>query len=136
MSSKEIDRANVFIKVKDKEITLKEASKLLNLSYPQTKRIWSNFKREGRKGLISKKRGQPSNRTVPKEKRQEIASIISNHYQDFKLLFVTEKLIKLNSIHYSPEFIRQLMIESHFWIPKQKNRGSVKDLHDEDVLVS
>ncbi len=74
MSSKEIDRANVFIKVKDKEITLKEASKLLNLSYPQTKRIWSNFKREGRKGLISKKRGQPSNRTVPKEKRQEIVA--------------------------------------------------------------
>jgi transposase len=122
MSSKEIDRAYVLEKVMDKELTLKEASKLLKLSYPQTKRIWSNYKREGRKGLISKKRGQPSNRAVSEDRKRKIASIISNQYQDFKPLFVTEKLRERDNINYSPEFIRQLMIEYHLWIPKQKKQ--------------
>lgn len=72
MSSKEIDREHIFDKVKNEQINLRDASRLLALSYPQTKRIWSRYKKEGRKGLISKKRGKPSNRVVSDQKCQEI----------------------------------------------------------------
>ena len=65
MSSKEVDRELILGKVQEKQISLIQASQLLSLSYPQTKRIWSRYKVEGRKGLISQKRGKTSNRAVP-----------------------------------------------------------------------
>lgn len=118
MSSKEIQRALRLQDVKSGVITLKKASLLLGLSYPQTKRLWSRFKKEGSKGLISKKRGSKSNRAVPSERRQEIAKIINENYYDCKPLFVAEKLNERHNIKFSSEFIRQLMIEYHLWVPK------------------
>jgi hypothetical protein len=108
--------------VKSGVITLKKASLLLGLSYPQTKRIWLRFKKDGPKGLISKKRGKKSNRAVSCEKRQEIAKIIKENYYDCKPLFVSEKLSKRHNISFSSEFIRQLMIEYHLWIPGKSRK--------------
>jgi hypothetical protein len=124
MSSKETERALRLQEVKSGIITLKKASFLLGLSYAQTKRIWLKFKIKGPKGLISKKRGQKSNRAISSEKRQEIAKIINENYYDCKPLFVSEKLSQKHNLKFSSEFIRQLMIEYHFWIPgrsKKKN---------------
>jgi transposase len=98
MSIKEADRALVLQDVKSRVINLVKASYLLSLSYPQTKRIWAKFKKEGPKGLISKKRGRKSNRAVSNEKRQEIATLIRKHYYDCKPLFVSEKLQERHSI--------------------------------------
>jgi len=118
MSQKEVDRALVLDKVKAAQITLKQASREINLSYPQTKRLWSRYKKEGPKGLISKKRGAKSNRAVPGEERKKIVRLISEHYQDCKPLFISEKLEQHHGIKYSSEFIRQVMIEYHLWFPK------------------
>lgn len=123
MSCKEARRALILQEVKSRVISLKKASSLLGLSYPQTKRLWSKFKKEGPKGLISKKRGFKSNRAVPDKKRQEIAEIISHNYYDCKPLFVSEKLNEKYDIKYSSEFIRQLMIEHHLWIPKKSKKN-------------
>jgi transposase len=122
MSQKEADRAYIFKEVKEKKISLKKASQLLSMSYSHAKRLHKIFKIEGIKGLISKKRGRKSNRAIPKEKRQEIAKIISERYKGCKPLFVSEKLEEYHGIKYSSECIRQLMIEYHLWIPKQKKR--------------
>jgi hypothetical protein len=120
MSSKEVDRELVFTKVKNRELKLTEASNLLNLSYPQTKRIWSKYKKEGRKGLISQKRGKVSNRVIPKEIREEIASIVAREYQFCKPLFVSEKLKERHNLDFSSEFVRQVMIEYNLHVPKRK----------------
>lgn len=122
MSSKEIDREFVLIKVKDKQLNLVQASHLLGLSYPQTKRIWSKYKKEGRKSLISKKRGKPSNRTISCQKKQEIIQIIEKQYQYCKPLFISEKLKERHNICFSSEFIRQLMISHNLWVPHTKKR--------------
>lgn len=122
MSSKEIDREAIFSKVKDRQLNLVQASKLLGLSYPQTKRIWSKYKKEGRKSLISKKRGQRSNRAVSPQKCQEIIQIIEKHYLCCKPLFISEKLKERHNISFSSEFIRQLMIKHNLWIPHKKKQ--------------
>jgi transposase len=83
MSQKEVGRAVVLAKVKDQRITLKQAAVEIALSYPQTKRLWSRYKREGLKGLISRKRGVKSNRAIPQQKRKEIIQIILNKYKDW-----------------------------------------------------
>ena len=118
MSQKEVDRAFVLNKVKTGQINLIQASLEMNLSYPQTKRLWSRYKKEGSKGLISKKRGAISNRAVSKEERKKIVRIISEHYEGCKPLFISEKLKQYHNIKYSSEFIRQLMIEYYLWFPK------------------
>lgn len=119
MSNKESQKALILQKVQLKLIKLKKASELMGLSYPQTKRLWSKYKLLGPKGLISKKRGKKSNRAVLPEKRQEIAKIIADKYYSCRPLFISEKLEERHGIKYSSEFIRQLMIEFHLWIPKQ-----------------
>lgn len=119
MSQKEVDRSFIFEKVKDGQIKLTKASELLNLSYPQVKRLWARYKKKGPKGLISRKRGKQSNRKVSETKRKEIVRIISTKYQNCKPLFISEKLKEHEGIKFSSEFIRQLMIEYHLWIPKQ-----------------
>ena len=120
MTQKEVDRAFVLEKVKANQIPLKQAAHAMLLSYPQTKRLWQLYKKEGAKGLISRKRGVKSNRAVSESERKRIAKIISCHYQGCKPLFVTEKLHHYHHIHYSSEFIRQLMIEYQLWVPKRK----------------
>lgn len=122
MSSKEVNRGTVLNNVSSGVITLRKASDLLNLSYPQTKRIWAKFKQNGPKGLISKKRGKPSNRAVSQESRGEIVAIIEQHYYECKPLFVSEKLQERHGMKYSSEFIRQLMIKSRLWTPKVSKR--------------
>jgi transposase InsO family protein len=122
MSLKENSRAMLLQNVNSGLITLRKASNLLCLSYPQTKRIWAKFKQNGPKGLISKKRGKPSNRMVSRERRAEVASIIRQNYYDMKPLFTSEKLKEKHGINYSSEFIRQLMIEYKLWFPKEVRR--------------
>ena len=122
MSLKETQRAMILQNVKSKMITLKKASSLLGLSYPQAKRLWSRFKKEGPKGLISKKRGRRSNRAVPNERCQEIAIFINDNYYECKPLFVSEKLEERHDIKFSSEFIRQLMIKYHLWIPGKSKK--------------
>ncbi len=123
MSSKEIQRALTLENVKSKVISLKQASALLSISYPQAKRLWAKYKIEGAKGLASKKRGKKSNRAIPLERRQQIEKIISEYYKGFAPLFISEKLEEAHDIKYSSEFIRQLMIEYHLWTPKKSKKS-------------
>jgi len=92
LSMKESKRALILQDVKSGVINLKKVSVLLQLSYPQTKRIWRNFKMEGPKGLISKKRGKKSNRAVPDERRKEIVRVIRDNDLGCRPLFISEKL--------------------------------------------
>ena len=62
MSQKELSRLEIIQRAIDKRIKQTEASKQLNLSYRQTKRLVKNYLKEGAQGLVSKKRNQPSNR--------------------------------------------------------------------------
>ena len=124
MTQKEVDRALVLAKVKENQITLKHAARAMLLSYSQTKRLWARYKKEGPKGLISKKRGAKSNRAVPEQERKKIARTISKHYRWCKPLFITEKLRQYHNINYSSEFIRQLMIEHHLLFPK-RNKAKI-----------
>ncbi len=144
MSQKEVDRALVLSKVKSKSLNLKRAAEQMNLSYPQTKRLWALYKKHGSKGLISRKRGRRSNRAVSKEERSRIFKIISEHYDGCKPLFISEKLEQHYAMKYSSEFIRQLMIEYHLWIPKKdksrlhprrqrrKSEGELVQVHASD----
>lgn len=118
-----LDESNIhhyFEQVKKRLITLIQASEYLNISYRHAKRLWNGYKKAGVLGIISKKRGQPSNRKIPNERRAEIAGIISVNYHDFKPKFAAEKLYERHGITISKETTRQIMTEYEIWFPSKK----------------
>ncbi|MBA2727743.1 MAG: ISNCY family transposase [Parachlamydiaceae bacterium] len=120
--------------VKNKSITLITAAELLQLSYRQTKRLWKEYRAFGVKGLISKKRGVPSNRKIPDKHRSEIAQIITRKYPDFKPEFATEMLREHHGIMFSSETIRLIMIEYKIWFPR-KGKGVVHQRRSRRLCV-
>jgi transposase len=120
MSEKESRRIHIFEQVKRGAITLVTASKLLGLGYRQAKRLWKSYKKKGIPGLISQKRGKPSNRQFSTGFHQEIVQIINAHYLNCKPTFITEKLEEEHGVSISSETTRKLMIKHGLWFPKRK----------------
>ena len=61
MNNKEIGRFKIMQGLHNKTLKQKEAGLELSLSIRQIKRLYKRYKKNGIKGLISKKRGNPSN---------------------------------------------------------------------------
>jgi hypothetical protein len=70
--------------------------------------------------VISKKRGRPSNRALPDERKTEILSLVQNHYVDFGPRLANEYLKNAHKISISTETLRLWMIREHLWIPKNR----------------
>ena len=61
MSKRELTRLEAIQRIQDKRLTQKEAARMLNLSVRQVKRLYRAYKVHGAQGLISARRGKPSN---------------------------------------------------------------------------
>ena len=64
MSHAEMDRLSIIESTIHRHITQRAAAKQLKLSVRQVKRLVSNYQREGPQGLVSKRRGKPSNNRI------------------------------------------------------------------------
>ena len=123
MTLKEADRLTAMKLVKSKKISIKEASIEIGLCYKQTCRLYKRYKKEGPKGLISKKRGQPSNHRLADVLIEKALSLIKERYVDYGPTLISEKLQEKHALQISRETIRQLMIKEEIWRPrKQRNK--------------
>ena len=61
MSTKEIDRLEVVRRVLERGLTRVKAAELLGLEERQVRRLCAAYEAEGAGGLVSRRRGQPSN---------------------------------------------------------------------------
>ena len=64
MSQQEAKRAQIMEQLTAGNIDQKEAAKIMDVTVRQTRRIFKRYRTEGLPGLISKKRGQASNRRL------------------------------------------------------------------------
>lgn len=119
MNQKEAIRAQVMERLTASEIDQKEASKRLSVSVRQIKRTVRRYRTEGLPGLMSKKRGQPSNRRLDEETKRLSIELIDTHYRDFGPTLACEKLVELHDLQVSIETTRQLMIGAGYWHPKK-----------------
>ena len=95
MSRKERERMTVMAGVTDRKLTLVPASKLMRVSYRQSKRIWKRYQADGDAGLVHRLRGQPSARRKPPELRAlALARYGEERYADFGLTLMAEQLLK------------------------------------------
>jgi len=125
MSRKETIRLEQIISIEAGRISHSEASKLLGLSRRQVVRIRKRYRLQGALGLISKRRGNPSNNRISESTRSKVLDLIGSTYTDFGPTFLREKLIENHDINLSKETLRQLMIANALWNTKRRKSARI-----------
>ncbi len=128
MSHKELDRLSVIKSITRKQVTQVQAAQQLNLSVRQIKRLLVRYRREGDAGLVSRRRGKPSNNRLSDAVKEESLVLVKKHYHDFAPTFACEKLTEKHELKLSTETLRQWMISEGLW--QGKSRKKVK-IHQE-----
>ena len=120
MSEDELSRAEILRDVDEGRLTIEAAGQLLGLGRRQVFRMMKAFRSEGPKGLISKKRGRPSNRKTPDETRGLAVQIVRQSYADFGPTLAAEKLAERHGVHVSKETLRKWMVEDGLWLDRRR----------------
>jgi len=130
MSNQEITRLEAMQRIKDKRLTQKEAARMLKLSVRQIKRLFKAYEAQGAKGLISGRRGKPSNNRLDPQVIQQAIDLLYERYQDFGPTLAHEKLIEVHGLKLSDESIRRLMIEEGIWKPRKAKKPSAQQMRE------
>ena len=130
MSTKELSRLEVMQRLKDKRLIQKEAAKLLGLSIRQIKRLWQKYQKQDAKGLISKRRGKPSNNRIDAGVSQKVLDLIKKKYADFGPTLAHEKLMEIHKVQLSRESVRKLMIAEGLWKPRRVKKSAVHQMRE------
>ena len=91
MSDGELSRLEVLRDLDQRRLTTEAATQLLGLERRQVFRLLKTYRSEGATGLISKRRGRPSNRRRPEELRDKALAIIREQYWDFGPTLAVER---------------------------------------------
>ncbi len=119
MTTKDLLRNQVMAQVMEGKLDQAGAATRLGISVRQIKRLKRRLVEEGAPGLLSKKRGKPSNRRTPPELLRTAVAIIRERYPDFGPTFAREKLDELHGIKLSMETVRQAMLGAGLWRAKR-----------------
>lgn len=130
MSNKEITRLEAMQRIKDKRLTQKEAAGMLGVSLRQVKRLYSAYRKRGAKGLVSQRRGKPSNNRLDAGIVQQALDLIKKKYADFGPTLAHEKLTEVNKLQLSRERVRKLMIEEGMWKPKRAKKEATHQMRE------
>jgi len=110
MSRDELDRVQVLRDVVAERISVGDAAQLLHLTRRHVFRLLQVYRRRGPVGLVSQKRGKPSNRSYPPTVRTQALALIRAQYADFGPTLAAEKLAELHGLRLGVETLRRWMI--------------------------
>jgi len=122
MTQKEARRYEIINDLIIGKIDGTEASKKINLSVRQVKRIKARVKKEKIKGVIHGNRGKISNYQINKEIVKKAKNLLHERYHDFNPLLAQEHLRDDNDIKVSKETVRQWLIDEELWKPRRKSK--------------
>jgi transposase len=125
MSKAELARLAAVQRLEDGSITQAEVARQLRISVRQLKRLCRAYRLHGPAGLVSKRRGRPSNHRLPADRVQQALELVRTRYPDFGPTFAREKLAQRDGIVLGRETLRKAMIEAQLWQPSRKRRAKV-----------
>lgn len=115
LSNTEIKRLELVQAIIEKRISVVEAASHLGLSRSQVHRLLARYKSDGASGLVSHKRGKPSNRRYSDALREHVLYLVQKRYHDFGPTLAAEKLEEVHQLSISKETMRKWMIEAGIW---------------------
>ena len=110
MSRKEVPRAGLVKASLAGKVTNQEGARALGVSVRQFKRLKARFRREGARGLLHRRRGQPSRRRLPAALREQIVQLMTTTYAGFNDVHLTEKLQELHALPVSRATVRRIRL--------------------------
>ena len=120
MSAKELDRLEIISRVIERRLTQRKAAERLGLSLRQVERLCRAFRTDGAAGLVSRKRGRPSNRKLASALRERALDLVRGRYADFGPTLACEKLTEQHGFDLSRETLRRWMIDAGLWVPRSQ----------------
>ena len=130
MSKRELTRLEVMQRIQAKRLTQKEAAGMLDLSIRQIKRLYRAYKAHGAKGLISVRRGKPSNHRLDAQVEQQALDLLKAKYADFGPTLAHEKLTEVHRLQLSRESVRRIMIEEGLWKPRRAKKPCAHQMRE------
>jgi transposase len=130
MSDKEMTRLEAMQRIKDRRMTQKEAGRRLGLSIRQVNRLYRAYRKRGAKGLVSQRRGRPSNNRLDGGVIQRALDLIKEKYTDFGPTLAHEKLTEVNKLKISRESVRKLMIAEGMWKAKRAKQEATHQMRE------
>jgi len=130
MSNREITRLEAMQRIKDKRLTQKEAAGMLGLSVRQIKRLYRAYKARGAKGLVSERRGKPSNHRLDGKVEQQALDLLKEKYPGFGPTLAHEKLTEVHQLEVSRESVRRIMIAEGMWKPKRAKKPPAHQMRE------
>lgn len=119
MTTKDVLRSQVMAQVLEGKLDQAGAAARLGITVRQVKRLKRRMVEEGTEGLLSKKRGKPSNRRTPPDVLAKAVSLIGTHYADFGPTLACEKLSEVHKLELSVETVRQAMLGAGLWTARR-----------------
>jgi hypothetical protein len=104
------------------ELRVDDAAGLMGLKRRQVFRLLDRMRTSGAEGLVSRKRGRPSNRRHRDALREHVVSLVREHYPDFGPTLAREYLAERHDIKIGCETLRQLMIAEGLWKDRDARR--------------
>lgn len=114
MSKKELTRLEVVQRVANGGMRIATAACQLKLSERHVKRLVRAFRSNGAAGLVSKRRGKPSNNRIDPARKAQILERVREAYADFGPTLAAEYL-RNEGYCLSKETLRRWMMETGIW---------------------
>jgi len=121
LNQKEAHRGHVMEQVALHALTLKEAAKIMQISYRQAKRVYQRWRQEGLAGLAHRNRGREVSHALPPETAAIVLALHEEAYSNFNDTHFTEALAEREGIVLSREKVRQILRSAGI-APKRKRR--------------
>jgi transposase len=135
MSRKELGRLEALVDLNEGRITAAQAARLIGVGERQVFRLLKAYRARGAEGLVSRRRGRPSNRRFPDEVREAALAVIRERYADFGPTLAAEKLAEAHDLRLGRETIRRWMAAAGLWVPrKERGRRVHQPRHRRDCL--
>ena len=128
MSASELERNFVIRQIAAGQFSQAIGAERLGIGLRQMKRLIRLWRAEGDAGLVSRQRGRPSNRTLPREFHTSLETHLRGQYQGFGPTLAAEKLLERDGVKVSAETVRRARIRLKLWHPKKRKVKRVYQL--------
>src|SRR4029434_6696991 len=89
----------------------------------QMRRLMKRVEIEGDRGIVHRRRGQPSNRRIADKIKQKVLSLFEKHYPDYGPTLASEKLHERHRIEIHPETLRLWLRQARLPYQQRKARA-------------